>query len=270
MTTGSHDVRPTHDHDHDHSHDHDTQEEDLDNTKLVEEESDVEMDGRHTVATEADSAIQKHLAHHVKDAIAKGRKIEGNASIVEGEAWDKAGINHYGKQRWATRKNKINAFVDKNRKVWLHRKRGNAGTMVHEAVHKYSVRVLIRQSQPLNEGVTEYFTRQVCAKLHPSLRRRNYQSNYTTVVALVGYTSEDLLAGAYFDGRIAPLRASFNKHRQTANSVKTGKSGGGNFWQKLFGGNGGKNTSAAVEGGWKEFCAYCSDQDWNTAKSMMK
>lgn len=165
----------------------------------------------HTSASDADSSIRAHLAAYVGDAVTAGRQIEGQVGVVGGTDWDRAGIAHYGEATWNGGKStSINAFVDSHGRVWIHKDRGNAGTMIHEAVHKYSDRAMIGVSQPLNEGVTEYFTRVVCAALAPPIAGRgNYQSNYDCVVALVALVSEATVASAYFDGDIDGLETAF-------------------------------------------------------------
>lgn len=227
-----------HNHDHEHSHDHELEQADAAQAAQVQAESGLEMQGRHTAPGAADGAVRKHLAHYVQRAVSEGASIVGNATVVEGEDWDKAGINHFGTDRWPQYRDSINAFVDKDSKVWLHRQRGNAGTTIHEAVHVYSAKAVLYESQPLNEGITEYFTRQVCAQVHPSLRRRNYQDNFRTATKLVSYTSERAVAQAYFDGKLAELRRDFNAQH------------GGNA-------------------GWADFAQKCSDEKWRDAQRVM-
>jgi hypothetical protein len=154
----------------------------------------------HTKARDADSAISLHLGDLVKNARADGRQIAGMVAVVGDDDFNVAGINHYGADVWATKS--LNGFVDSNDRVWIHKDRGNAGTMIHEGLHKWSKEDVLDLSQPLNEGVTEYFTRKVCAALTPpaAVGRTNYQSNWTVSTALVGLVGETTVAAAYFDG----------------------------------------------------------------------
>ena len=225
----------------------------------------------HRTPEEADTAIQTHLARYVRGAVREGRQIAGSAQVVDDAGWDTAGQAHYG-SRWAPpagRRNRINGFVDRRGRVWIHRDRGNRGTMIHEAVHKYSNAAMIGESQPLNEGVTEYFTRLVTAQIDPTLRRRNYQANYTTVVALKNYTSEAILASAYFDGAIGTLRDHFNIHGRATTAVNAG---GGTM--DMIGGALGSMydvAAGAVGAGtrWNTFTGHCSASRWTQARGMM-
>ena len=213
------------DHGHDHSHDHDhseevSPEEEGANDKLnkiVGDGTYAKGKVKHQTPAQADAAIQKHLSAYVADAVKAGRKIAGKVAVVGDADWDKAGEFHYGKEKWhAKRKgssrlyrDSINGFVDKKGRVWIHKDRGNPGTMIHEAVHKYSDRAMIGVSQPLNEGVTEYFTRKVCKEANITKTRGNYNANYKTVVALVKLVGEKTVAAAYFDGNVDGLKKAF-------------------------------------------------------------
>jgi hypothetical protein len=171
-------------------------------------------DGKsHTSAAEADTYIQTHLATYVTEAVKQGRQISGLVGVVDDTDWNRAGIAHYGESTWnGGKKTSINGFVDSQGRVWIHKDRGNAGTMIHEAIHKYSDEALIGISQPLNEGVTEYFTRKVCDALTPPITGRgNYQNNYDCVVTLVSLVTEATLASAYFDGQTDALKDAFVK-----------------------------------------------------------
>jgi hypothetical protein len=171
-------------------------------------------DGKsHTSAGDADTYIQTHIATYVAEAVKNGRQIAGLVAVVDNADWDRAGIAHYGASTWnGGKKTQINGFVDSQGRVWIHKDRGNAGTMIHEAVHKYSDHGLIGISQPLNEGVTEYFTRKVCAAVTPPITGRlNYQNNYDCVVVLVSLVTESTIASAYFDGKTDELKNAFIK-----------------------------------------------------------
>lgn len=173
----------------------------------------------HEPAQEADEAIQESLGAHLVDAILAGRQITGEVAIVGDTEWDAAGENHYGFSRWHSPRgsssrlyrDSINGFVDQSDRVWIHKDRGNSGTMIHEAIHKYSDPTLIGISQPLNEGVTEYFARFVCTSSDINISHRgNYQSNFEVVEQMVALFGIDLLAGAYFSGQTGALAAVFN------------------------------------------------------------
>ena len=262
-----------HDHGHDHGdgHDHDHASEHDVATRTNEEEALPEGGVEHVQPVDADSQIRTHLAKYVRDAVASGRQIDGFAKVVGEAEWDAAGMAHYG-PRWAPpdgRRNRINAFVDGNRRVWVHKDRGNSGTMVHEAIHKYSAEPLIKESQPLNEGVTEYFTRKVLAKTQPGLSRRNYQSNYLTVDKLVTWISEPTVAAAYFDGAVTSAKVKFN----TMGRAKVVENDGDTQGARMAGI---ANTAAdlvrvglGMDTQWDTFCELCSDQDWAKANAML-
>ncbi len=162
----------------------------------------------HTRAVDADAAIQTHLSAYVRSAITAGRQIEGFVAVVDTTNWNIAGEHHYGASVWATKN--INGFVDSARRVWIEQNSGNPGTMVHEATHKYSSSELKDVSQPLNEGVTEYFTRLVCNADGINIAgRTNYQNNWTTATKLVALVGEAIVAGAYFDGDMDTLETTF-------------------------------------------------------------
>ena len=148
-----------------------------------------------------------HLVIHLKH-LEDGKQIEGDVAVVDETNWDIAGENHYGASTWANKN--LNGFVDSSRRVWVHENKGNPGTMVHEAVHKYSDRALIGYSQPLNEGATEYFTRLVCNGQGINIAgRTNYNNNRNTVEKLVTLVGEQVVAEAYFDGKVRALKKAY-------------------------------------------------------------
>jgi hypothetical protein len=193
---------------------------------------------RHTDPKTADTLIRTYLKPYVKNAVAAGKKIEGFAQIVGEPDWSKAGEAHYGKDEWKTKKDLLNGFVDKNGKVWIHKDRGNPATMIHEGVHKYAADALIKSSQPLNEGVTEYFTRLVADKANLAKGRRNYQQNYECAKALAELAGEEALAKAYFDGDIDQLKNTVD------NKLGNGK--------------------------WEEFVKATRSEDWEKATNLLK
>ncbi len=206
----------------------------------------------HTSARDADDAVQEVLGEYVEGAVASGRRISGMVAVVGDAAWDTAGENHYG-DRWEDRRDRINGFVDRSGRVFIHKDRGNAGTMVHEACHKYSVRNLVRISQPLNEGVTEYFARKVCEGAGIDISdRTNYQSNYECTAELVELVGEATVASAYFDGATDELREAFVQARNQSQ----GRSGG------VLG-----NMESGAE--WNVFVSRTRANDWQAASDLL-
>lgn len=176
---------------------------------------------RHTDPKKADEMIREHLKICAQKGIDAGKKIEGSATIVGEPEWSNAGVAHYGEDTWKTRKvDNLNGFVDANGKVWVHKDRGNPATVIHEGIHKYSDDALIKKSQPLNEGMTEYFTRVVAGKENLAKGRRNYQENYQASKALAELVGDKALCDAYFGGDIDQLKAAVD-----------GKQGAGT-WEK--------------------------------------
>jgi hypothetical protein len=133
--------------------------------------------------------------------------------------WVRAAGQSFGKKKaWEV----CNAFVDVNlpdRRIWVHRDMGNAGTVIHEGMHKYADPTL-RDEQiamckaktipyggisQLDEGITEYFTR----KVDPT--RKNYQDPFEVATELVRRCTEPVVAAAYYDGAFDPLKAAFGR-----------------------------------------------------------
>jgi hypothetical protein len=176
----------------------------------------------HTPAPEADKLIRDKLDAYVTNAVAAGRQIEGQVGVVGSADWDRAGIAHYGEAVWKTgpppktpKKDAINGFVDSKGRVWIERNSGNAGTLIHEGIHKYSEgSFLSTLGFNTNEGTTEYFTRLICKEL--KVERGNYETQFKIIETLVdNVASKEALAAAYFDGDFAALKSAFIKYRKS-------------------------------------------------------
>ena len=172
----------------------------------------------HTAPAKADELIRDKMSAYVTEAVKKGRKIEGQIGIVAGSDWDRAGVAHYGDQVWhratpTPKKNAINGFVDGSGRVWVERNSGNPGTVIHEGLHKYSDNaVLSTLGFNTNEGMTEYFTRLICADL--GITRGNYTNNHDLITSLATtVTTKEVIASAYFDGKVDDLKSAFIKYR---------------------------------------------------------
>jgi hypothetical protein len=169
----------------------------------------------HTSAQTADAQIRAQLATYVGDAVKAGRKIEGQVAVVDDPDWDRAGEVTFGKNKWHTgpppERTAINGFVDDSGRVWIHRNRGNAGTMIHEAIHKYSAdSIRGNLSWDLNEGITEYFTRKVCAGMSPPITGRgNYAAQVAVANQLVTLVGEATVAACFFNGDNEGLKKAF-------------------------------------------------------------
>ena len=157
---------------------------------------------------DTDAAIQAHLGPLIADAIKEGRQLEGSIAVVDSLDWNRAGKAHYGEE-WKDKQYSILGFVDSMGKAWIHKDKGDSGVMIHEAIHIYS-RGTFDTYHNLSEGITEYFTRKVCAQLGPTISpRKNYQDEYNCVSTLQKLVSEPVLASAYFDGKKGDLSSAF-------------------------------------------------------------
>ena len=189
---------------------------------------------KHTSALDADAAIRTHLKKYVKKAVKAGRKIEGMVAVVDAVNWKIAGEHRYGASTWA--KKRLAGFVDKEDRVWINQNAGNVATMVHEGVHKYALDAILGISQPLNEGVTEYFTRIAATGAGLNITaRRNYQKNYTTTQKLVALVGEATVAKAYFDGEVSALEKAFIKKKSASDWSKFIKATKSKQWSKANG-----------------------------------
>jgi hypothetical protein len=172
----------------------------------------------HLPAQEADRHIGTYLTTLGVNASAiAGRKVEGEVSIVDEADWLVA-----FKRQWGTTyaPTVANAFVDVNlpkRHIWIHKDRGNAGTIIHEGMHKYADPTLrddlILTHHPtdpisqLDEGITEYFTRKVTVPL--GISRGNYADPHAVATQLVATVGEKTVADAYFEGKFADLKSRY-------------------------------------------------------------
>jgi len=128
---------------------------------------------RHMSAAEADTEIRRALVWMVPEWAREGRTgrrhAGGHVSIVdEDDFW-----NAYDEE-YPTLEEKalhpydgLDAFIDRRHHAWIHRERGTVGTLIHEALHLYSVpsRLEDRMGEAGKEGMTEYFTVQICQQM---------------------------------------------------------------------------------------------------------
>jgi hypothetical protein len=175
----------------------------------------------HLSAEDADNYIRPYLRTlGVTASAIAGRKVAGEVSIVDDADWDLA-----FKRQWGTTypTTKANAFVDVDvsktpqRHIWIHKDRGNAGTIIHEGMHKYADATLrdafIKAYHPsdpisrLDEGITEYFTRNITTPL--GISRGNYAKHFEVATRLVRVLGEKLVADSYFEGKLAELEKRY-------------------------------------------------------------
>lgn len=186
----------------------------------------------HVTAQFAETQIQTNLPLYVAQAMAAGRKIEGEVSVVGDAdfqaAFERQWIRAAKQTKYVGKKARevCNAFVEVNltkRHIWIHRDMGGAGTLIHEGMHKYASDN-IRNSQiamcnakkiehggtsRLDEGITEYFTRIVVGAIPGMAPRTSYENEWIVATKLAGKVGEQELAHAYYDGQFASLKANF-------------------------------------------------------------
>jgi hypothetical protein len=189
--------------------------------------------GRSTLekAADVDKAIQENLGPYVTDAVKMGQHFEGHVAVVDDFHWNIAGILAFGKGPWETKwKTGCVGFVGNNELAFVNKDTAQAGTMIHEAVHRYSdlgSSGVIYLSQPLNEGITEYFTQKVCAGVGIDGPDRGvYVPNYQCAAKLAKLVGEATLATSFFKGPANVLKDAYIS--------KKGKKSGEENWTKFI------------------------------------
>lgn len=164
---------------------------------------------------EADTLIRRRYGGNLVDAIAAGTQAEGSIQVVDDAQYRVAYQNRYGSidEDYPN----VNAFVDRSTTpptVWIHRDRQRPTTVLHEALHLYSdAAVRTTCGSEVNEGITEYFTRQIVREQNLPDRSGIYDDEYAEVNALVEICGEDVLRRAYFEGDIAGLESAIDTAR---------------------------------------------------------
>jgi len=209
----------------------------------------------HTRADKADEFIRQHLSAFVGDAVKAGRKVEGQVAVVDGTEWADAYNREFGDDGEEA---STNAFVERStaRTIWIHKTRGNAGTIIHEGVHKYTVPAFITDvGFNFNEGVTEYFTRKVTSAL--GYRRGNYESNFLVAKKFADFVGDSALAKAYFDGDVAALITAYGAKIEAKSSIFSSM-------QTMMMGK-----QWAADKAWTELKTKVKAKDWSGAIALM-
>ncbi len=174
----------------------------------------------HMPGPEADKFIKAHMQKLGLDGITKDRRVEGEVSVVGDSEWNEAFKRQWGPFGY-TDPTVCNAFVDVNlpgRHIWVHKDRGNPGTVVHEGMHKYADPTLrdsligqykLKGVSKLDEGLTEVYTREVVTPL--GIKRDNYAEEFQTATKLIAAVGADLVMQAYFAGGYSALILAFAK-----------------------------------------------------------
>jgi hypothetical protein len=105
---------------------------------------------------------------------------------------------------------------DDGREMYLRGLNATTITALHETIHAYAEDDFVDAVGPdANEGATEYFTDIVLADNQQGPDASAYTQNQLPpvqqLVAALGGNGKQLLAAAYFQGRIAPLRAALDQ-----------------------------------------------------------
>jgi hypothetical protein len=176
-----------------------------------EGETETEKKPEKVDAKRADELVRKHFEADLPEATKKNAKAEGHVNIV-GEAEFKGAYERvFGEidDDYPY----TNAFVDRSTDpptVWGHKDRINPTTVLHEGMHFYSnLNWKNTTGFNANEGVTEYFTRQVVAK-EKLPARTNYEDQFKEIEALVGVVGDDKMRAAYFNGDVEGVKKALD------------------------------------------------------------
>lgn len=123
---------------------------------------------------------------------------------------------------------KVNAFRD-GTEIHVHQDRGEAATTIHESIHLFSDDAFkTNLGFNANEGATELWTKKLCAE--QKITRGNFYPNeHKSVKKLADKVGEDVLAAAYFQGKVAELEAAIDAKTAAGTAakwkaaIKTGK-----------------------------------------------
>jgi hypothetical protein len=178
----------------------------------------------HKTGKEVDDALDASpfFSTLVADKHKKGTKAEGHVHIHNNADFVKAYVamalkrtnpatgKVFTEAEATARAENVNAFRDGS-EIHVHEARGEAATTVHESIHLFSEDSFkAKVGYNANEGTTEFFTKKLCAEIKLT-RGAFYSSEHTSVLKLVGASNENLLADAYFKGKLAELEAAVDK-----------------------------------------------------------
>lgn len=166
---------------------------------------------------EADAVIQDQYGVNIQRAMAAqyipaGRSAKtAKVNVVGEEGFKRAYQLKYGEID--AEYYSVAGFVDEALDpplIWIHYNRKQPTTLIHECLHYYSLPVrgkgFLGFGFNVNEGTTEYFTRQIAQKnkIPPG---NAYPHQYPEVQALVAALGDEgPLRRAYFEGQIDDLR----------------------------------------------------------------
>lgn len=169
----------------------------------------------------ANPFIKKYL----DDKFKKGIKAENSLHILTPEQFGKKLVeylqkfknpqtgSYYTEEEACDSEANIEAFQDiYTSNIYLHQERVVAGTVIHECLHLFQdLSYASTVGENVNEGSTEYFTKLICYEQKIPLQvSKAYQKSVRSIEKLVQASSEDLLAGAYFQGQIFALETAID------------------------------------------------------------
>ncbi|MFB2877384.1 DUF4157 domain-containing protein [Floridanema aerugineum] len=178
---------------------------------------------KHTTGKQVDTYLKASpfIKKYVEDKFKAGTQAEGHVHIHTPEDFVKECVKYlmarnnpdtgtfYTKKEAKKEEPKINAFRD-GTEIHIHQERGEAGTAIHESIHLFSNdSYKSKVGFNANEGTTEYFTRLICTE-QKIKRGKFYTDQHKSIEKLVGASSKDKLAGAYFQGKVAELQTALD------------------------------------------------------------
>jgi hypothetical protein len=153
------------------------------------------VEPKHKAGTKADGNVHIHDAAAFKTEVLKYLKGKTNPKTNK----------EYTDAEAVEQEKTVRGFQDQaTGQIHVHEKRGDSGTVVHEAMHLFASQKFVSAvGYHPNEGTTEIFTRKLCSA--NSIPRAGYPSQFASVNKVVALSSETMLADAYFDGKLQPV-----------------------------------------------------------------
>jgi hypothetical protein len=169
---------------------------------------------KNVTPAEADTFIRNRFGDNLAAAIAAGTTTEGNVNVVDDAGFRVAYTRVYGSidEEYT----ETAAFVERSTTpptVWIHKELQHTATVIHEGLHVYSDTALRDYSLNANEGVTEYFTRQIVEEQKLADRSGYYEEEFTEANELVKVVGDAVMRRAYFEGDIDGLRSAVDSAR---------------------------------------------------------